>query len=96
MNCILFVLGLNGNSSCTFHTGDGIGRSAFKINGLGLGGSACVDACLERKKSDESINGVTVSTDTSKCFCEKGMYGRDSNTLLVSCFIGVAGKTLFK
>ena len=96
MNCSLFVLGLNGDSRCTFHTGDGIGGTEVKV-GIQRG-SACVDACLKRKRIDGSVNGVTVFTDTSKggCWCEKRMHGRNSNAKYKSCFIGVTGRTLFK
>ena len=96
MNSSLFVLGLNGDSRCTFLTGDGIGGPEVYVGSKR--GSACVDACLKRKTTDSSINGVSVYTNTSKggCSCEKSMNGRNSNTGVKSCFIGVTGRTLFK
>ena len=96
MNCTLFILDLNGDSRCTFQTGDGTGGSEVKIGDQR--GSACVDACVERKRTDPTINGVTVFRDTSKggCWCERTMNGRSKSTEYKSCIIKVPGKTIFK
>ena len=88
-----FFIGLNGDDRCTFHTGDGIGGSEIKVGNEK--GSSCIDICLERKKTDETINGVTVFTDTSKggCWCERNMRGRNSVAKYMSGFIGDTGKS---
>ena len=87
-----FFIGLNDDDRCTFHTGDGIGGSEIKVGNEK--GSSCIDICLERKKTDETINGVTVFTDTSKggCWCERNMREEIQlpNTCLVSLEIQVS------
>ena len=86
-----FFLGLNGDGRCAFYTGDGTGGREQKVGNQK--GNACIDICLEKRKTDKTINGVTVLADTSKggCWCEKMMTGRDSVTKYKSCFIEDTG-----
>ena len=88
MSCSVFVLG------CTFLNGDGIGGTEIRIGYQK--GSACIDACLQRKRTDDSINGVTTLTDAPEggCWCKKGMHGRNNKTKYKSCYGGNGGKAL--
>ena len=96
MNCSFFILGLNGDSRCTFRTGDGTGGSEVKIGAQR--GSACVDACIKRKRTDRTINGISVFRDTRKggCWCERKMNGRNTNARYKSCILKLPGKTTLK
>ena len=52
-------------------------------------GDDCITACLELKKTDDGVNGVTVSAHGSGyggCFCEKGMYTREPSSTYKSCY----------
>ena len=82
---------------CAFQLGDGHsdgdGVSEILV-GSGLTARACISACLERKKSDESINGVTVliSTIPAKCWCEQNMTRISTHRQIYkTCFL--QGKT---
>ena len=56
-----------------FEIGDGTGGTEVKISNS-LTGIKCINACKKRKKTDQSINGVTVRKDGSGgCWCEKNM-----------------------
>ena len=53
--------------------GDGTGGTEVKISKT-LTGRNCVRECRLRKRTDNSINGVTVFKDGSGgCWCEKNM-----------------------
>ena len=53
-------------------SGDGAGGTEEEISKQT--GDACVKACVEQKRNEDSINGVTVRKDGGgSCFCEKGM-----------------------
>ena len=61
-----------GQLSCVFRTGLGMGQQSFVGD---LKGYACAKACMERKKTDDSIDGVSYSnspTDNS-CYCNMNM-----------------------
>ena len=56
----------------SFVAGDGRGGSEIKISDAT--GQACVNDCVERKKTDTRINGVTIrSNGQGGCWCERGM-----------------------
>ena len=92
INETLFIeLGVKGDNRCTFYPGDGVGGTEFKV-GMQTD-SQCVDACLAKKKTDDSINGVTIlSNNKPGCWCERSMRGRNYNPDYKSCFIGDTGR----
>ena len=65
-----------------FDTGDGVvggGSSDIKIS-TKLAGSDCIEACKERKRADDSINGVSVFKDDRKgCWCWKNLVKLQQN-----------------
>ena len=85
-----FILGLNGDKRCTFSIGDGVGKSEVKIGTQR--GISCIDACMEKRKTDPTINGVTVWSDTTKggCWCERLMKSKNTNKAYKSCFLGMS------
>lgn len=87
-SCFIGDTGLDGDSRCTFISGDGLGGTELKVGNQK--GSQCIDACMERRKSDGTINGVTVKNNKAGgCWCERNMASRNSNSYYKSCFIGV-------
>ena len=64
---------------CDFNAGVGVGNSEVRIGDQT--GGACAVACMSRKKSDVTINGVTVRMDGNPgCWCQMGLQNeRDSN-----------------
>merc|ERR1711962_935850 len=53
--------------------GDGAGGSEVKISNT-LAGTACIKACMKRKITDKTINGVTVfQNGKGGCWCERKM-----------------------
>ena len=85
-------VGLHGDARGTFQIGDGRGGTEVKIGNQK--GSSCIDACLQAKQRDNSINGVSVFSDTSKggCWCERNMNRRNSNSRYMSLIIGDTGE----
>ena len=86
MQIIFIILVLQ----CSFVSGDGTGGTETKIGSQK--GSACIKACIELKKTDSSINGVTVIADNRPgCWCEKSMTGVSPSGTYKTCFLK-AGK----
>ena len=81
---------------CSFILGDGIGGTEKKISNS-LKGEACVAACLERKKWDLDINGVTVlQNGEGGCWCEIKMTSTSYSKKYKTCLLlpeGVDRKT---
>ena len=79
------------NYTCIFTTGDGAGGTEFPLTPLT--GSACVEACVRQKKTDATINGVTIYSDGRKgCWCEQNMRSINSaSTRFNTCFITING-----
>ena len=74
-------------SECSFTVGDGGGGSEVELGAPT--GEQCVNACMERKKTDATINGVTVRNDNSPgCWCEQNMNNIDvANTVYKTCYL---------
>ena len=60
--------------SCpSFDIGDGAGGGEEKISSTRTG-KECIDACIERRRVDTTVNGVTVYQDgRGGCYCENNM-----------------------
>ena len=57
--------------SCQFVRGDGIGGTEQNI-GNKPNPQACIDACINKKKTEPDINGVTMRpSGKGSCYCEK-------------------------
>jgi len=71
-------------AACPFKTGDGIGG---KETYVGIKSPAeCINICLEKKKTNAYINGVTVSNSNNNlCYCEEKMVGRNALSRWKSC-----------
>ena len=64
---------------CSLTDGDGEGASETKVS-TEITGEACIQKCIEHKKTEPSVNGVTVNRDgTGGCWCEIGMNNIDEN-----------------
>ena len=51
-------------------------------------GDTCVQACIARKKNDDTINGVTIYQDERKgCWCEKGMIHIGGSSVYKTCLL---------
>lgn len=73
--------------SCNFASGEGSGRSDWNI-GTRISVTECVMDCVERRKYNPEINGVSVPTSGRvTCYCEKGMRNRTSSSFWKSCFL---------
>ena len=68
---------------------DGDGDGGTEVSVSGVKGKACIDACLEKKKTDASINGVTMwKADQDGCWCERNMNTIDtSKSTYRACFL---------
>ena len=76
---------------CSFVSGDGAGGTETKI-GVQTGND-CIKACVELRKKDKSINGVTVRQDNSGgCWCEKSMDEVSTSSTYKTCFLKTEGK----
>ena len=63
---------MSGYRGCAFQFGDGGGGDEIHIGSQT--GNACIDACLQRKQTDGSINGITIRADgIGGCWCERKM-----------------------
>ena len=96
----MFIVTTAGNiyRGCELKNGDGRGGTEFKI-GM-QAGTACIDACLQHKQTDDSINGVTLfANNDGGCWCEKGMTQVQNNGYgyYKSCFItgGIVNNTCY-
>ena len=78
----LFISG-----KCTYKVGDGIGGEEEFI-GLMNSANSCADFCIVKAKKDPGINGASFSAASKKCFCEKGMTGRNADIKYTSCLFG--------
>ena len=47
--------------------------------------SECLQNCKLKRNENESVNGATWSSNTHKCYCEKGMTSVTTRSGLVSC-----------
>ena len=69
----------------------GIGTSSIQVRMGDLKGTACVNACINLKKADSTVNGVTMPTDQIKqpgCWCEKKMTGIDASLkTMKTCYL---------
>ena len=84
------------NYTCKFTTGDGVGGTEFRLYHLTV--SACVEACVRQKKTDATINGVTIYSDGRMgCWCEQNMKSKNSaSTTYKTCLITFNGKDISK
>lgn len=57
----------------------------------------CLYACIERRKSDKSINGVGVHANSAieGCWCLRDMPSRNEQTAYKSCVLEGGSKILF-
>ena len=70
---------------CRFEVGDGIGGTEQNI-GTRPTPQACIDACVEKKKLDPDINGVTITPSGSgSCYCEKKMVKSNKSPSWKTC-----------
>lgn len=92
--CEVNMKGRNSNSIytscylpvCDFQLGDGTGTKEVKIGTQR--GRQCIDACIDKRRTDSSINGVTMlSSGAGGCWCEKNMSGRNTNRSYKSCYL---------
>ena len=78
---------------CSFVSGDGDGESDIKIGDQT--GNDCIKACVELRKEDKSINGVTVFQDNrGGCYCEKNMDKVSPSSTYKTCFLKTEGRKL--
>jgi hypothetical protein len=73
--------------SCTFASGDGKGGTEKKIGDQK--GQECVKACVDLKKDDDTITGVTMNKDESKlgCWCEYNMNSIGKSDNYQTCYL---------
>ena len=72
---------------CSFVSGDGFGGSETKIGSQK--GDECIKACIELKKTDSSINGVTTAMAANRpgCWCEQSMTRVSPSETYKTCFL---------
>ena len=71
---------------CSLVQGDGVGGTEVKIGKQT--GAACMTACLKRRHTDKSINGITLfGNDKPGCWCEKGMKKVGGRKIYKTCFL---------
>ena len=69
-----------------FTDGDGIGGSETSVGSVT--GDECALACIEKRKTDKTINGVTIlKSGKAGCWCEKGMKSKEASSKYRSCFL---------
>ena len=72
-------------------SGDGAGGSEVKIGDQT--GQECINACKERKKTDATINGVTIRKDGNNgCWCEKKMSYVTGSSRYKTCYLDPEGQ----
>ena len=72
---------------CSLTDGDGEGASETKVS-TEITGEACIQKCIEHKKTEPSVNGVTVNRDgTGGCWCELGMTNIYNDQRFQTCFL---------
>ena len=70
---------------CDFVIGDGVGGTEERI-GYQPTPQACVDACVNKKKTDPGINGATITPcGKGYCYCEKNMFNSNENPAWKTC-----------
>ena len=56
----------------------------------------CIDRCIKNRKTNPSINGVTVeTTGVNKCYCEYNMKSWDADKTYKSCKLPSSKLQLF-
>ena len=71
--------------SCNFVKGDGVGGTEQNI-GNKPSPQACIDACVNKKKTNPEINGVTITpTGKGSCYCEKKMKNSNNSPSWKTC-----------
>ena len=81
----IYILVTN-DFTCEFLTGDSEGGDFVEVEGKT--GEECVRACIEMKKTNSLINGVSISSDgTSGCWCDIEMTGVDGDEDFKSCVL---------
>ena len=78
---IFFLLGY----VCNFVRGDGVGGTEENI-GSKPTPQACIDACVNKKKTDTAINGVTITpSGIGSCYCERKMVKSNNSPSWKTC-----------
>ena len=78
---IFFLLGY----VCNFVRGDGVGGTEQNI-GSKPTPQACIDACVNKKKTDTAINGVTITpSGKGSCYCERKMVKSNNSPSWNTC-----------
>ena len=72
---------------CNFFFGLAEGQQWIKMGNQKV--DECIDACVEEKLNDSSINGVAMHFDTTKegCWCVKHMTGLKGGKGYKSCYL---------
>ena len=71
--------------SCNFVRGGGVGGTEQNI-GSRPSPQACIDACVNKKKTDPEINGVTITpSGKGSCYCEKKMKKSNNSPSWKTC-----------
>ena len=53
-----------------------------------MGGNRCVRTCMEKKRYNDKINGVTLNTNGRLgCWCATQMSGTDGDKAFKTCFL---------
>ena len=77
-------------TECSFVNGDGSGGSEVKIGDHT--GTRCIEECIQRRKTDTTINGVTIKQDHSGgCWCERNMNHVTKSMTYKTCFLNLIG-----
>ena len=82
--------------NCNFVGGDGGGKKADEIQMEGVRGDKCVQTCIEEKKNDPLINGVTIYKKRDVgCWCERNMsVVTGAGVVYKTCFLRPQGIVL--
>ena len=71
--------------SCNFVRGDGVGGTEQNI-GSRPSPQACIDACVNKKKTDPEINGVAITpSGKGSCYCERKMKKSNNSPSWKTC-----------
>ena len=83
---------------CRSRIGDGRGNSPIELTDQDE--RQCINVCIEHKKKDDSINGVTVGYSSDvllKCYCNKVMTSVVSTDVKWrTCFLETSGKYMYE
>ena len=78
---------LESGYECKWEYGDGLSSDE-----IGVTGNVCANTCMELKKTDSSINGVSVYSNGDRgCWCMKKMTKRNTDSEYKSCFLEPKG-----